>query len=196
MRRVTYNPAYKLRDELTQVEQKSHPLTYYKKLAVLLREINACRGMPQTRALFRILPYIFTRPSELRLMKWEEIDFKAKIWTKSGKNMKNGLDFIIPLNRQVLAILEEIKQVTGSYEYVFFNTSYKQSLSKGEIRKALERLGYKDEQIPHGFRHVAASTYLNGTGKYQPDWIEAQLAHKLPKTSRASYNKADYLPTG
>ena len=52
-------------------------------------------------------------------------------------------------------------------------------------------MGYKGIMTPHGFRHMA-STLLNERN-YNSDWIEAQLAHKDNTTTRATYNKAQYL---
>ena len=52
-------------------------------------------------------------------------------------------------------------------------------------------MGYKGIATHHGFRHMA-STRLNEMG-YNGDWIEAQLAHKDSNTTRATYNKAQYL---
>lgn len=64
-------------------------------------------------------------------------------------------------------------------------------MSEGAIRKALDRLGFLEETTQHGFRHTA-STILNEMG-YNADWVEQQLAHKDPNTTRAAYNHAKYL---
>ena len=64
-------------------------------------------------------------------------------------------------------------------------------MSEGAIRKALDRLGFLEETTQHGFRHTA-STILNEMG-YNADWVERQLAHKDPNTTRAAYNHAKYL---
>ena len=105
--------------------------------------------------------------------------------------MKNRIDHIVPLSRQALAILDGLKPVTGHYEYVFCNTSKQQPLSEGAIRKALDRLGFLEETTQHGFRHTA-STILNEMG-YNADWVERQLAHKDPNSSRKTYNYTEYL---
>ena len=78
---------------------------------------------------------MFARPSELRLLRWCEIDWEERQYYKDGVNMKNKIDHIVPLSRQALAILNGLKPVTGHYEYVFYNTSKKQPLSEGAIGK-------------------------------------------------------------
>ena len=58
---------------------------------------------------------------------------------------------------------------------------------------ALRRMGYtKEEMTPHGFRS-AASTILNERG-FNPDVIEAALAHQDGNAIRRAYNRATYWP--
>src|SRR3546814_1105588 len=53
-------------------------------------------------------------------------------------------------------------------------------------------MGYtKDEVTSHGFR-VTASTILNQRG-YDPDVVEAVLAHQDRNTIRRTYNRATYF---
>jgi integrase len=44
---------------------------------------------------------------------------------------------------------------------------------------------------PHGFR-ASASTLLNESGRWNPDAIEAELAHVDTKGVRSIYNRARY----
>lgn len=192
LRLCLFNPAAELRCELAQVKQGNFPhITDPTQIGKLLRDIDGYTGSPITRALLQISPYLFSRPSELRLMKWHELDFQAALWEKSGADMKNGLDFVIPLSRQVIALLESLKPFTAHHKYVFYNPVTHQPLSENTANKALQRMGYKSIMTPHGFRHMA-STLLNERN-YNSDWIEAQLAHKDSNTTRATYNKAQYL---
>ena len=64
-------------------------------------------------------------------------------------------------------------------------------MSEAAARKALSRIGWLDKVTLHGFRHTA-STLLHEQ-QYSSDWIERQLAHKDPNTTRASYNFAKHL---
>jgi integrase len=66
-------------------------------------------------------------------------------------------------------------------------------LSDGAFNAALRRMGYtKDEVTAHGFR-VTASTILNSRG-FDPDVIEAVLAHQDQNTIRRAYNRSSYWP--
>ena len=198
LRICVFNPAAELRRELAQVKQQSfHHLSDPAEIGQLLRDIDGYTGTPQVRILLKLSPYVFTRPAELLMMKWEELDLDNGIWEKSGEGerkgerMKNGLDFLIPLSRQAAALIEQMKPITGHYDYVFWNKGTGQPFSEAAASKALHRLGYKDKQTMHGFRHIA-STALNEQG-FNGDWVERQLAHKDPNQTRKTYNKAEYL---
>ena len=61
------------------------------------------------------------------------------------------------------------------------------------MNSALRRMGYsKDEVTSHGFR-ATASTILNGRG-FDPDVIEAALAHQDADEIRRVYNRGRYWP--
>ena len=101
---------------------------------------------------------------------------------------------IVPLSRQAIAILEEIKPLTGGGKYVFPGIrSADRPMSENTVLAALRRLGYDNtEMTGHGFRSMA-STLLNEQG-YNRDAIERQLAHSERNSVRAAYNYAEYLP--
>ena len=171
---------------------KNYPsITNEEELTQLLRAIETWNGTPTVRALLAISPYVFARPSEVRLMKWQEIDFEHALWQREAKDMKNGIAHIVPLSRQALAILESLKPFSGRFDYVFWNHNSQQALSEGATRKALERMGYKGKFTPHGWRHTA-STLLHEQG-FNSMWIETQLAHKDQNQIRSTYNHAQYL---
>jgi integrase len=69
-------------------------------------------------------------------------------------------------------------------------------MTETTLNRALERMGYNGKGTisfsAHGFR-TTASTLLNESN-FRPDVIERQLAHKERNQSRASYNRAMYLP--
>lgn len=169
----------------------------------LLRAMDAYDGSIVTRTALNLAPILFCRPGELRGMQWAELDFQNALWripparqklkTAAKKSPKTA-DFLVPLPRQAVRLLEEIRPVTGGSEFVFpSERSRKRSMSDGTVNAALRRLGYSKEQITgHGFRHMA-STLLNEQGDYSPDAIEKQLSHKDRDRIRGIYNQAKYL---
>jgi integrase len=108
--------------------------------------------------------------------------------------MKMRGQHIVPLAKQVVKILEELKALTGSGRYLFpALTTTRRCMSENTINLALRRMGYTNEEMTgHGFRSMA-STSLNEQG-WHPDLIELQLAHAERNSVRAAYNKAQRLP--
>jgi len=99
----------------------------------------------------------------------------------------------VPLSKQGIEILRELKTLTGSGRYLFPSLRTRdRPMSNNTINVALRRLGYsKDEVTGHGFRALA-STCLNEQG-WAPDVIELQLAHAERNKVRAAYNRASRL---
>lgn len=104
-----------------------------------------------------------------------------------------GEQHIVPLSKQALEILNELKLLTGNSKYVFPSLrSRHRPMSENTINAALRRLGYSSEEhTGHGFRSMA-STLLNEQG-FPPDIIELQLAHVDANNVRAAYNRAQRL---
>jgi len=64
-------------------------------------------------------------------------------------------------------------------------------ISENRMLDILYRMGLRGKATVHGFRGLA-STVLNESGEFEPDWIEVQLAH-VARGVRAAYNSARYL---
>jgi len=160
----------------------------------MLRAFDAYDGFFVTKCALRLAPLVFVRPGELRGAEWSEIGFQAAEWRIPAERMKMRIEHLVPLSRQALAILEELRPLTGQGRYLFPSMRSKvRPMSDATILNALRRLGYsKEEMTGHGFRSMA-STLLNGQG-WNRDWIERQLAHSESNTVRAAYNYAEYLP--
>ena len=157
----------------------------------LLRDIENYKGTFVVERAFRISPLLFQRPGEIRQLLWADIDLEAKEWRPYVS--KTDFYHIVPLSTQAIAILNEIKPLTGSGKYVFPSSRGDgRPMSDNTIRTALKSLGYdSDIMTAHGFR-TTASTLLNEQG-WSPDAIERQLAHSPRDQVRAAYNRAQYL---
>ena len=157
----------------------------------LLRDIGNYHGTFVVQSAFRISPLLFQRPGEIRQLLWSDIDLQAKEWRPYIS--KTDFYHIVPLSTQAIEILEAIKPLTGSRQYVFPSSRGDgRPMSDNTIRTALKSLGYdSDTMTAHGFR-TTASTLLNEQG-WSPDAIERQLAHAPRDQVRAAYNRAQYL---
>jgi integrase len=106
---------------------------------------------------------------------------------------KTKTPHIVPLSTQAIAILNDLRALTGHFEYVFA-INKDAPMSDGTINKALRRLGWntKTEYTGHGARSMAR-TILAERLKVQPEIIEHQLAHRVPDSLGTAYNRTKYL---
>lgn len=190
------DPTASLRGALPPAIQQHHAtITQPHEVGALLRAIDGYTGGFVTKCALRILPYVFTRPGELRGMEWSELelDGPAPLWTIPPARMKMRRKHLVPLAPQVVAILKELQPLTGSGRLVFPGERTKERpISDGTLGAALRRLGYSNAELtPHGFRAMA-STMLNEMN-WPADHIERQLAHAEQSKVRASYNHASHL---
>ncbi|MGO8846913.1 MAG: tyrosine-type recombinase/integrase [Methylocella sp.] len=159
----------------------------------LLRAIGSYDGAPETRAALELLALTFVRPGELRAAEWAEFDLDAGVWAIPGEKMKMKRPHRVPLAPRAIAIFRDLQAITGRGKFLFPSVrSAARCMSENTINAALRRMGFtKDEMTGHGFRAVA-STFLNESGKWNADAIEAQLAHVENDAVRRAYHRADY----
>jgi len=159
----------------------------------LLRAISTYEGGEATKAALELLALTFVRPGELRAAAWSEFDLDAALWAIPAIRMKMRRPHRVPLAAQTVAILKELHAVTGHGKFVFPSfRSAARCMSENTVNGALRRLGFgKEEMTGHGFRS-AASSMLNESGKWNPDAIEAQLAHIEANSVRKAYARAEY----
>lgn len=145
-----------------------------------------------TKLYIELLAHLFTRPSELRLAKWCEFDLQGHEWNVPTERMKMDAPHWVPLTGTAIAILRELRLLTGFTTYVFNSHGSKTSkpISETSARKLLHNLGYKGKHTLHGFRALA-STILHAESPFRSDAIEAQLAHKVQGV-RGVYMRADF----
>jgi integrase len=157
-------------------------------IGALLRAIDGFDGQPTTRAALRLAPHVFVRPGELRQAEWREFDFDAAVWTIPAQKMKMRRPHRVPLSRQTLDIMRELREITGNGRLLFPSVrTVSRPISENTLNAALRRLGYGSEDMStHGFRSMAA-TRLNEMGRWNPDAIERQLAHQEANAVRRAY---------
>lgn len=193
------NPAVEIKagDFLKGVDSRNFARVDVQELPALLWAIDHYNGMPITRIAVKLMVRTFLRTSELILSPWSELNFRdGKLmdtkWTILAERMKLPTPHIVPLSRQVVALLEELHGFTGTTEWLFpGQVDPTQCMSKNTILGALETMGYKGKMTGNGFRGLA-STILHEQG-YNSEHIEIQLAHQEPNAVKTAYNYAKYL---
>ena len=104
---------------------------------------------------------------------------------------------LVPLSKQAIAILNELKPVTGHLigGWVFpGGRSQSLPMSDAAINAAYRRLGIntQEELTGHGWRAVAR-TMLHERLSYAPEVIEHQLAHAVPDKLGNAYNRTKFI---
>lgn len=189
------DPSTDLRGALPPA-QKAHLAAIVEPVALgaLLRVIEGYSGSPSTKAALRLAPLVFVRPGELRMAEWEEFDLDAAEWRIPAKKMKMGVPHIVPLCKQAMQIIDELKPITGHGQYLFpGERTGERPISDNTLNAALRRLGYSTTDVTtHGFR-ATARTLLDEVLGYRVDWIEHQLAHAVKDPNGRAYNRTAHL---
>lgn len=183
-----------LRGALAPHKGKHQAAITPEELPGLLRAIDGYTelGGRLTSLALRLLALSFVRTGELIGAQWEEFDLDSAVWIIPAERMKMKTEHVVPLSRQTVEILLEVRAIGSGSRYVFPGRNPDKPVSNNTMLFALYRLGYKGRMTGHGFRSVA-STMLNEAG-FRGDVIERQLAHGERNEIRGAYNRAEYLP--
>lgn len=101
---------------------------------------------------------------------------------------------MVPLSRQALALLAEIKLRTAARQSHFVLPGARRSdqpRSRKCINEFLQQAGWHTFTTAHGFRHAFST--LAHDHDFSSAWIELQLAHVDKNAVRGTYNHAQYL---
>lgn len=206
---IDTNPAANLGGVTTPPVRRHYPALPLERLPELLERIGAYhQGRELTRHAVLLMLHVFIRSSELRFARWSEIDFTNRVWTipatrepiigvrYSGRGAKMRMPHIVPLSEQSIAILKQIKDITGNNELIFpgDHNPYK-PMCENTVNKALRVMGYdtKKDICGHGFRAMACSALME-SGLWAKDAVERQMSHQERNTVRIAYiHKAEHL---
>lgn len=138
--------------------------------------------------LFQIITMV--RPREACNAAWSEVDFDTRLWTIPATRMKGKREHVVPLSDQAIEVLERMKSYKCN-NYIFFGAVKNKPITASSITRAIHRTSFYGRLTLHGFRSMW-STLLNEEG-FNPDVIEAALAHKSGDSLRDTYNRTTYL---
>ncbi|EHF6623254.1 tyrosine-type recombinase/integrase [Salmonella enterica] len=189
---IDTNPASGIGMAFEKPKKQNMPTLRPEELPKLMRSLIMSNLSVSTRCLIEWQLLILVRPSEASGARWVEIDLDAKLWTIPAERMKAKREHIVPLSPQALDILEVMKPISAHREHVFpSRNDPKQPMNSQTANAALKRIGYGGKLVAHGLRSIA-STALNEAG-FNPDVIEAALAHSDKNEVRRAYNRSTYL---
>lgn len=180
------------------------------KIGQLIRDIRGYRGHYIVCCALRIMPYVFQRPGQIRMMEWEQLDLDAGIWACPAHMMKMREPLkksgrvpphIVPLPTQVVEILRQIHAVTGPTGPVFKSVSrrrgkngYSRYISNNTMNSALRALGYDTQTdiTGHGFRAMARTLIRERLG-WDREMIEKHLAHVSDEELGEAYDRTRFV---
>ena len=177
------------------VKTHYHAIVDAKDLKQLLIDMDNHKGSFVVRTALQLQPLVFARPRNLVKMEWSEIDIDNAQWVIPADKMKKADRHIVPLCKQAIELLNDIRPLTGNGQYVFASdqgVNKSGHISRETPSATLRRMGYKGKQTAHGFR-TTASTLLHEQG-FHSDMIERQLSHAERNSVKAAYCHAEYLP--
>lgn len=96
---------------------------------------------------------------------WAEFDLEKAIWLTPAERMRMRMPHSVPLPAQALALLENLKRITGNGVFLFPSLrSVFRPMSENTVNGAFRRLGYDaDEMTACGFP-ATFSTLANESG--------------------------------
>lgn len=198
--RAEDNPAAHLLGAMHKPTVNHRPaLTERREFGTFLRDLRDATGYdPVTRhaAYFALLTFV--RAQEFRYAKWGEINWQAKEWKVPAKRMKTGKALpahTVPLSSQALALLLDLKDLTGHSPYLFPKVKGygdAEVISENTVGKMLNNMGYQGRQCVHGFR-ASARSILSEQG-WSREAMERQLDHKETDSTVAAYARSEHLP--
>ncbi|HHL2498941.1 TPA: tyrosine-type recombinase/integrase [Yersinia enterocolitica] len=205
---IDYNPAQEMVGAVASGNRQHRPALELKRIPELLQKVDNYTGRPLTRWATELTLLIFIRSSELRFARWSEIDFETSMWTipperepipgvkHSHRGSKMRTPHLVPLSKQALAILKQIKQFCGEQGLIFIGDhDSRKPMSENTVNKALRVMGYdtKVEVCGHGFRTMACSSLIE-SGLWSRDAVERQMSHMERNSVRAAYvHKAEFI---
>jgi integrase len=191
------DPAAEIRRALKKARPKKHRSAVPpSEFPTLVERMHAYDGDELTKlALFFTLTTM-VRTQETRfasLDEFENLNGREPLWRLSPDRMKMSREHLVPLPHQAVTIIKRLREKSPESKYLFPANTGTGVISENTMLYGLYRMGYHSRQTTHGLRRCA-STILNESGKFEPDWIEAQLAHADDDKVRGAYNAAVYLP--
>ena len=157
----------------------------------------------------RLTALTAARPGVVRLAEraeFEGLDGAAPVWRIPAAKMKlraemkgdARLDFVIPLSRQAVAVVQAALAASRSPQWLFPGVGdWRKPISDSTMSKLYRESGFTGKHVPHGWR-ATFSTIMNERAALanQPgdrEVIDLMLAH-IKGDVEAAYNRAAYMP--
>ena len=176
------------RDEAKRGHYAAMP---YNELPAFMETLKA-RPADSARAL-ELLIFTLARTKNIVEMRWADIDFEKAIWTIPAPVTKTKKEYVIPLSKPALAILEAQQEIRRS-QFVFTGRRKgagihaDKPMSNMSLLMLLRRM-HANNATPHGFR----SSFRDWAGdetSFDREAIEFCLAHSVGNATEQAYRRS------
>ena len=189
--RTGENPVTEIRD--ARVLPKVNVVVKHHK-AMAWQDVPAFYAKLQTRTAMAAKALMFTcltgsRTGEVLGMRWDEVDFEARLWTCPAERMKGKIEHRVPLTDAMLAILEPLQAMRS--QYVFEGQKRHKPLSNMAMLMLLRRMGVEGVTV-HGFRSTFRD-WASEVAHAPREVAELSLSHKVGSNVEHAYARSDLL---
>ena len=162
---------------------RHHAAMPYKQVPVFMTELRQKSSLSAKALELAVL----TTSRDNMICGARSAEFDGDLWTVPGERMKNGKEHRIPLGPRALELLASIEyEIDG-----FIFPGARGGFSNNALRQFLQKV-MGQPYTPHGFRS-SFKDWAVETTDYAGDISEAQLAHTIPNSTQAAYERGDKL---
>lgn len=190
---IEFNPADNLAQRFSKPKKQNMPALPPNELPRFMVALSNASIRLETRMLIEWQLLTWVRPGEAVRARWSDIDEENRYWNIPAEFMKMKRPHKVPLSKEALRILENMRPISGHREWIF--PSIKAPLNhmhEQTANAAIIRMGFGGELVAHGMRSIAR-TAAEEYGKFRTEVLESALAHTKKDEIIAAYNRSEYL---
>lgn len=135
------NPIFNLQaNDVGEPAAQGQRYLRFNELALLWREIESAKATPASKACLQMIFLTGARQSEVRLMRWEDLDFDNMIWTVPPENSKTNKAIRRPITKKMQSMLDQLALVYGKTGVVIPGSTPAKSLTTHSVNRFCARI--------------------------------------------------------
>ena len=160
---------------------KHHKAMHWRDVPAFYADLKTRSAMAAKALMFTCLTG--SRTGEVLGLRWDEIDFDARLWTCPATRMKTDQAHRVPLTDEMLAIIKPLKAMQS--EYVFEGQKRHKPLSNMSMLMLLRRMKVEGVTV-HGFRSTFRD-WASEVANAPREVAEMSLAHQVGSDVERAY---------
>jgi len=169
----------------------NHPALDWREVPGFMAKLARRPGTSARALEFTILTA--ARSGEVRKARWEEIDWRERLWVVPAERMKMRREHRVPLSAPALSMLQQRRNLLapGPQDLLFFHSDPQKPYSDAVYRALFQRMN-RVGLTTHGFR----SSFRDWAGEstnHARETAELALAHRIGNDAERRYRRGDAL---